>query len=46
VEEEMEMALSAGTLEEGLVLNPATLLARADAYRIRDRITARAHDRY
>jgi len=24
------MALSAGALEEGLVLNPATLLARAD----------------
>jgi hypothetical protein len=30
VEEEIEMALSAGTLEEGLVLNPPTLLTRAD----------------
>src|SRR5262245_3497780 len=32
----MEMALSAGTLEEGLVLNPATPLASRRCYRIRD----------
>ena len=32
----MEMALSTGTLEEGLVLNPAILSLAPGAYRIRD----------